>query len=360
MIPVVFEIAVPAFHGNRIFDPAVASQFPGALPFVRLHAEAERAGFRLVTPDLRPADGKRGGCLLLSDMHSRRAERWMREGLVPAASLCMESPLVAYDFYHRLDRHSRWYPHVFYFRGMRERVTSPSTEFHAMYFPQSRREVLPGAPPWGKRGFLAMVASGKTAFPRRRVSNLRDLRREWIRRRDPWMRSDLYRERVKAVEHFSPRDDFHLYGHGWKEFMERNGGGSAAAVKKAWRGPVPDKVAALSGYRFSVCFENSRFPGYVTEKIFDCFFAGTIPVYLGAPDIADFVPEGTFIDFSSLGSFREMEKRLDGFTEAEGLRMLDRTRAFLASEGFDRFHESRFAASLVEAFRDVAAKRGLP
>ncbi len=359
MALVVFDIGIHEFHGNRVFDPGVASRFPGALPFVRLHREAQRAGFVLLTSDVYLREERKRRGLLLSDMHSPVAEALIREGLVPAASLCMESPLVAYDFYHRLDRHSRRYPHVFYFRGMKERVTSPFTTFHDMYFPQSRREVVGAAPPWGERGFLAMVSSGKTAFPRRRISNIKDLRREWIRRTDPWMRSDLYRQRVLAVKHFARRDDFDLYGHRWQEFMDREGGEAARAVEKAWRGPVPDKIATLSGFRFAICFENTRFPGYVTEKIFDCFFAGTIPVYLGAPDIADFVPERTFIDFSRFRSFKELEGRLESMSETEASRMLDAARAFLVSEAFGKFHESRFAESMVETLEVVARKEGL-
>jgi hypothetical protein len=48
-------------------------------------------------------------------------------------------------------------------------------------------------------------------------------------------------------------------------------------------GPVEDKVDALAPYEFSVAIENCCEPGYVTEKLFDCFLCGTTPVYLGDP-----------------------------------------------------------------------------
>jgi hypothetical protein len=38
---------------------------------------------------------------------------------------------------------------------------------------------------------------------------------------------------------------------------------------------------------FSVVIENGFYESYYTEKILDCFATGTIPVYLGSPDIGN-------------------------------------------------------------------------
>ena len=43
---------------------------------------------------------------------------------------------------------------------------------------------------------------------------------------------------------------------------------------------------------------------WITEKIFDCFYAGTIPVYLGAPDVARWLPPECFIDMRRFGGYR--------------------------------------------------------
>ncbi|WP_395002542.1 glycosyltransferase family 10 domain-containing protein [uncultured Helicobacter sp.] len=37
----------------------------------------------------------------------------------------------------------------------------------------------------------------------------------------------------------------------------------------------------LQQYRFHICFENSSYPGYLTEKLFDAYAAGCIPIYWG-------------------------------------------------------------------------------
>lgn len=37
----------------------------------------------------------------------------------------------------------------------------------------------------------------------------------------------------------------------------------------------------LEGYKFNICFENSSYLGYLTEKLFDAYNAGCIPIYWG-------------------------------------------------------------------------------
>ena len=48
---------------------------------------------------------------------------------------------------------------------------------------------------------------------------------------------------------------------------------------------IESKEEGLVDYMFSVAIENASYESYFTEKIQDCFATGTIPVYLGAPDI---------------------------------------------------------------------------
>lgn len=52
------------------------------------------------------------------------------------------------------------------------------------------------------------------------------------------------------------------------------------------------KVKLLENYRWNICFENSIYKGYVTEKIFEAKVAGCIPIYYGHE-------ESVGIDFNS-------------------------------------------------------------
>ena len=59
------------------------------------------------------------------------------------------------------------------------------------------------------------------------------------------------------------------------------------------------KLDTISSYKFTIAFENAIARDYVTEKFYDPLIAGSVPVYLGAPNIRDFAPgENCFIDAS--------------------------------------------------------------
>ncbi len=71
------------------------------------------------------------------------------------------------------------------------------------------------------------------------------------------------------------REDFFDKLNGYKKVdsggHHRNNIGGAVADKHAW----------LQNYKFNLCFENSSFPGYLTEKLFDAYNAGCVPIYWG-------------------------------------------------------------------------------
>ena len=50
---------------------------------------------------------------------------------------------------------------------------------------------------------------------------------------------------------------------------------------------ISKKEDGLNDYMFSIAIENDSYETYFTEKIIDCFQTGTVPIYMGAPDIGD-------------------------------------------------------------------------
>lgn len=56
------------------------------------------------------------------------------------------------------------------------------------------------------------------------------------------------------------------------------------------RGGWTDKINVLRRYKFYLAFENSRGVDFVAERLFHAFVAGTVPVYMGAPNVRDFLP----------------------------------------------------------------------
>lgn len=86
-----------------------------------------------------------------------------------------------------------------------------------------------------------------------------------------------------------------------------------------YQGPAHDKHATLSAYQFALCTENESHPlwsrGYVTEKIFDCFHAFTVPIYLGAADIERHVPAECFIDLRRFQALGELDTFLQDMND---------------------------------------------
>lgn len=74
--------------------------------------------------------------------------------------------------------------------------------------------------------------------------------------------------------------------------------------------PIERKETALNDYMFSIALENAQYKTYFTEKILDCFATGTIPIYLGAPDIGDYFNEDGIIKWTDDFDFEQLNKDL--------------------------------------------------
>lgn len=72
------------------------------------------------------------------------------------------------------------------------------------------------------------------------------------------------------------------------------------------------KVAYMRKYRFCLVLENSLDRDYVTEKVYHAFIAGCLPIYWGAPNFADFIPDAdSVVDYAALGSVEALRKELE-------------------------------------------------
>ena len=124
-----------------------------------------------------------------------------------------------------------------------------------------------------------------------------------------------HRTRLRFVNQLEPLISMHRFGHGVR--------------------PLADKWDGLAAYRYSIAIENSQVPHYWTEKIADCFLAGTVPIYWGCPNIEDYFPSDAMIRIESLDPQRVSEqlnaeatlegyhRRLDALREAKRLVLED-------------------------------------
>lgn len=73
---------------------------------------------------------------------------------------------------------------------------------------------------------------------------------------------------------------------------------------------VPSKIDYFAKHKFSLCFENSSHPGYVTEKILHGFYGNTIPIYWGSKTIAkDFNP-GSYLNYFDFRNEDELIQKI--------------------------------------------------
>jgi hypothetical protein len=82
---------------------------------------------------------------------------------------------------------------------------------------------------------------------------------------------------------------------------------------------VEHKTDGLVPYRFSVAMENSCENYYYTEKIIDCFFCDTVPLYWGCPTIGDIFDSRGMIIFKTV---EQLLGILEELTDAKYQEML--------------------------------------
>jgi len=176
---------------------------------------------------------------------------------------------------------------------------------------------------------------------------------------------ELYSERVRAIRWFEKNapHHFYLYGGGWRVPQKRLGrlGKFVYRLEKvipfltgrlvfpSYQGATPTKWAALSRTRFCICYENARdIPGYITEKIFDCLFAGCIPVYFGEANVAKWVPQDCFINFRDFSSYENLYTYLLNMAENDFISMQAAGRNFILSADFTPHSSQSFARKIID------------
>ena len=73
-------------------------------------------------------------------------------------------------------------------------------------------------------------------------------------------------------------------------------------------GKVKDKILFLKSYKFSIAMENSGSDGYLSEKIFQSFLSGTIPIYYGDYMLDEYFNPKSFI---LIKGEKDMQNKID-------------------------------------------------
>ena len=170
---------------------------------------------------------------------------------------------------------------------------------------------------------------------------------------------ELYTERIKGINFFDKfySKDFDLYGRGWNKPQRFSIRQRIFGYKKyqTYRGEFAqkDKYKILSKYKFCLCFENNEISGNISEKIFDCFKSSCIPIYWGAPNVADFIPQNCFIDFRRFKNYQQLSEFLNRMDEKTYRGYTREIEKFLSSKEFlERWSPKAFAKLFLETIQD--------
>lgn len=369
MLKISISADIRELQAGRLFDKRWANNFPGALWACELR-DMLKPRYEVVTADVALSHILSGywnvrDLLVIQHMADPISRRLIELGAFPLIITAFESPLYAGDFYDNLSFYTKPFHNQVLFSGSFQESSSPSGERIPVKFPAFSEAILaPTTVPWGKRKKMVAIFGNKYTpmWNSSLLSDLEDvfwrvprllhatLRGQHHSAKLPMKELQLQDRRLHLTSHFLQLDILTLYGTNWQ---------STKCLPPKWRKKFQalltnderrcgDKFSILPNFQYCLCLENTSYPGYVTEKIIHCLYCGVIPLYQGAPDILNFVPEHCFIDISLYENLDVLAGYLENISEVEATRRIAAGKEFLNSR-MGRLHSYEgFARQMVQ------------
>jgi hypothetical protein len=349
------------FEKDRLFDQHPYGDYHA--PFLHVKRTLEARGFRVHTADhllASPRTLERHVYFALGNVTNYKAVA-ARGDTILSGLFHFEAPIIHPTTYRETPAASRVFRRVYSFSTPEALAPFGCGEmrFHKFMIPEPYDGIEDGFEAlWQRRDrkFLCMISQNK-------LPNL--------------YLNELYTERLRLLEHFSRSGSIDLYGIGWDKMPFRvgerrlpqravrvqryvwerlsftnNHPTHEKLIRRVWRGAVASKYETMSGYTFAVTYENMELDGWINEKIFDAFLSGTVPIFRGAPDVTDYIPEDCFIDPRRFATYESLEAYLRSLGPREIDAYRENARDFLASEGYLPFMKQTFADTIVRAVEE--------
>lgn len=319
-----------AYYQNRLFDEqdSTLNRDDTLAPYKRLQDALKRRQCTVHTADylvndmsyVQQADYYSFGIL---DNYQKLASR---KNVRMCSFVIFEPPVVAPQLYRELPNLTKIFKRVFVHNIEGDGYSVESVDrnrLHKLYWPQPRRGVRRGY--WDNR------------IRERRVVVINGNHKPVLHD------NELYSKRIEAMVALAKFDCIDLYGHGWGRWWARNSfwlpyWRHRRTLMSIYRGGCVSKHAVLANYAFSLCFENMEMKGYITEKIFDCLYSGTIPIYMGASDLRKFIPAEAYIDARMFSTWEDLYAAMMSMSEGSIESMRAAGRSFLESKSGLKFY----------------------
>lgn len=321
-----------AYYEDRLFDHTdpVLNRDDTLAPFVRLREVMEQQGVVMHTADrLLQQEIRQQTCDYYSlGVLENYEQLQARDDVRLQAFVMFEPPVVAPQLYRALPELTAAFERVYVHNTEGDGYSLKGVDrsrLRKLYWPQPHKDVL--QPFWnqGDRQRRMVMINGNhkpTSF-----------------------KGELYSKRIEALAALAKFGKVDLYGRGWERWWSRNSlwmpyWRHRGALMSIYKGSCQSKYEVLSRYEFALCFENMAMKGYITEKLFDCLYAGTVPLYLGATDISEWIPEDVYIDCRQFTSWEQMQDVLMNMPTEQVHLMKEAGRAFLRGERGMRYYDS--------------------
>jgi hypothetical protein len=318
------------YYEDRLFDAsdALLNRDDTLEPFIRLRSALAQQGYELHTADRLLEQKSQGviadyySCGIMDNFLSLKS----RGNVVLRAFLIFEPPVVDPRLYRALPEITSVFERVYLHNTEGDGYSLKGVDrsrLRKLYWPQPRKEVLSEFWIRGNRLRRIVMINGN--------------------HKPASQKGELYSKRIEALVEFSRFGTIDLYGRGWEKWWSRNSmwmpyWKNLKILMSIYKGSCPSKYEVLSQYTFALCFENMSIKGYITEKLFDCLYAGTIPLYLGANDIEDLVPKNVYIDCRKFSTWNEIHNKIMRMSSNEIQIMRTAGKEFIQSkQGLDYY-----------------------
>ncbi|MDO4496489.1 MAG: glycosyltransferase family 10, partial [Bacteroidales bacterium] len=99
----------------------------------------------------------------------------------------------------------------------------------------------------------------------------------------------------KLKQHYG--DQIDVFGRGFRDF--------------------DDKWETLAPYKYQIVIENGQHMHYWTEKLSDCYLAGTFPIYVGCKNVEDYFPREAYEPLDMYQDFDKVVAQIDQIIASE-------------------------------------------
>ena len=273
--------------------------------------------------------------------------------IIPFIIFTGEAPLSSKNFYRNINNRVNPFLYYFGFSGSKFLLNTKNIEkFHQYYWPN--KDVFVSGETFHNRRLITFISSAKHKMPanfNNKISIIIRHYRYYTNKiksvfEKKYLGDDLLQFRNDAIKYFAQNEDFQLFGKGWDSNLKYDSFLSKIIFKNKPTVLI-SKITEINNSKFTFCFENTSYPGYITEKIFDIFLADSVPIWKGTKDIYVYIPSNCIIDCDKFNNFNDLYNHIKNIDENEWNNYRNNIKLFLLTESYKNFTELNFSNKII-------------